>query len=161
MVGLLLTVGCITPPPTTESYIYISPSNLYIDTGEYVNVSVYLEVNTNINAFEFEVIYDRLILEYSGYEWGTIWSNQNGFYSSPNFSEHGVIKDIFGLLLGNETSNTSGVVIKLKFKGLEEGYSDINIMKINIYKGMSPITNSYDMGRIYVYNNLNRDWSYN
>lgn len=122
---------CSSPPPDTDQLIFVSPQTQTVSTGEQVAVEVRISDAASLYGFQFNLLYDESILDFSDAEEGT-FLNEDGsadtFYMDPETPAPGTIKNVACSRKGQIGGvDGEGVLVVIKFNALSEGTSQLEI----------------------------------
>jgi len=88
---------CEESPPPTDQVIFVNPQTQTVNTGDEVIIEVKISDAADLYGFQFNLVYDSNVLEFSEAEEGS-FLNENGnadtFYMKPGVPSPGLVKNV-------------------------------------------------------------------
>ena len=136
--------------------VCVNPSTKYVNNGETFKLDVEVAGISDLYGFQFDVVYDKNILEFRGASQGT-FLNRNGqdqTYRMPyNNETAGLVENIVCVRLGSIGSvDGEGILETIRFKAIGTGTSPITLSNVKLANiEASKIDSSVSNGEVVVY----------
>ena len=125
---------CQTSPPPTDQVIFVNPQTQTVNAGDEVTIEVKIADAADLYGFQFNMLYDPAILEFSEAEEGTFLSengNADTFYMKPGVPSPGTIKNVVCSRKGQIGGvNGGGTHAVIKFNALSAGTSQLTLSNV-------------------------------
>lgn len=125
---------CEVSPPTTNQTIFVNPQTQTVNTGDEITIEVKISDAADLYGFQFNLVYDSNILEFSEAEEGSFLNendNADTFYMKPGVPSPGLVKNVVCSRKGQIGGvNGGGTLAVIKFNALSAGTSQLTLSNI-------------------------------
>jgi hypothetical protein len=129
-------VDCKESPSsqTKDVLVSISPASIDVKQGDNVTLEVVVSDVANLFGFQFDVSYNKDVLEFQNAQRGTFLNNNN---QDNNFCvdykpSPGYVKNLVCIRFGGAGVNGNGLLETINFKAIANGESDIVLANLKL-----------------------------
>jgi len=128
--------NCVTQ--VIGTHLYVNPSSTSVNNGNTVNLNITISNVVDLFAFQFDVSYNNVVLDYQGITLGNFLGEPyDGLTGEalwiPMKESPGKIEDIGCVrFVTPEGVDGSGVLITITFKAIGLGHSNINLEEVQL-----------------------------
>jgi len=134
-VAIILSVIMLTTPTDSISTVNTQPATEKVNIDGIINIYLNVTPGTNISGMQTNIKFDPTVIRIDSVHEGELFNknNHSTFFNSGTIDNvNGEVTNIFNVILGRYSTNSTGTFINIQGTPLKKGISKIELNNIKI-----------------------------